>query len=321
MAVAQAFSGTVSRRSVLTGGLTAGFLFASHRPVRALTEPVQPPDDTSGKFAPNAFIRIDNAGKTTLVMPQVEMGQGIYTAVAMILAEELDAIFPDVVLEHAPANEKLYANPAFGVQATGGSTSVRAFWKPLRAAGATARAMLVQAAAQQWQVEAASCKTANGEVIHAESGRKLGYGALADAAGSETPPKDVPVKDPKNFVLIGKPLKRFDTPDKVNGKTVYGIDAMLPGMKFATVAQSPVFGGKIGKVDDSAARKIPGVQKVIVLDDLVAVVGDHMWAAKKGLEALEITWNEGANAPINSRDIWENLRTASEKDGAVARSE
>ncbi|HEY0911401.1 MAG TPA: molybdopterin cofactor-binding domain-containing protein, partial [Bradyrhizobium sp.] len=312
----------VSRRGVLTGGLATGFLLAFHVPIRAaVNEPEQAPDDTSGKFAPNAFIRIDPAGKTTLVMPQTEMGQGIYTAVAMILAEELDADYSAIVLEHAPANEKLYANPAFGVQATGGSTSVRAFWKPLRAAGATARAMLVQAAAKQWQVDPSSCATAKGEVIHAESGRKLGYGALADAAGSETPPKDVPVKDPSKFVLIGKPLKRFDTPDKVNGKTIYGIDAMLPGMKFATLAQSPVFGGKIAKVDDSAARKLPGVQKVVVLDDLVAVVGDHMWAAKQGLEALDVTWNEGASAQISSKDIWENLRAASEKDGAVARSD
>ena len=329
MAVAEKIAGKTtdktargfSRRGVLAGGLASGFLLAFHVPVRATNEPVQPPDDTTGKFAPNAFIRIDKAGKTTLVMPQTEMGQGIYTAVAMILAEELDADFSAVVLEHAPANEKLYANPAFGIQATGGSTSVRAFWKPLRTAGATARAMLVQAAAKQWQVDPSSCTTSNGEVIHAASGRKLGYGALADAASTETPPKDVPVKDPNNFVLIGKPLKRLDTPDKVNGKTVYGIDAMLPGMKFATLAMSPVFGGKIAKVDDAAARKIAGVRQVVVLDDLVAVVGDHMWAAKQGLDALDITWNEGANAHISSKDIWENLRAASEKDGAVARSE
>jgi isoquinoline 1-oxidoreductase subunit beta len=325
MAVAEKIAGKTSRgfsrRGVLAGGLASGFLLAFHVPVRATNEPVQPPDDTTGKFAPNAFIRIDPTGKTTLVMPQTEMGQGIYTAVAMILAEELDADFSAVVLEHAPANEKLYANPAFGIQATGGSTSVRAFWKPLRAAGATARAMLVQAAAKQWQVDPSSCTTANGEVIHAASDRKLGYGALADAASTETPPKDVPVKDPDNFVLIGKPLKRLDTPDKVNGKTIYGIDAMLPGMKFATLAMSPVFGGKIAKVDDAAARKIVGVRQVVVLDDLVAVVGDHMWAAKQGLDALDITWNEGANARISSKDIWENLRAASEKDGAVARSE
>src|SRR5271154_1911846 len=148
----------LSRRTLVTGSLASGFSLAFHLPVRAaVNEPVQPPDVTAGKFAPNAFIRIDEAGKTTLVMPQVEMGQGIYTGVAMILAEELDADFASVVLEHAPANEKLYANPVFGMQATGGSTSVRAFWKPLRAAGATARAMLIQAAAKQWQVDPSSC--------------------------------------------------------------------------------------------------------------------------------------------------------------------
>src|SRR5258708_24444615 len=154
MKVAEKISDGLSRRVLLTGSLAGGFLLAFHLPVRALApnEPVQPPDDTTGKFAPNAFIRIDQAGHTTLVMPQVEMGQGIYTAVAMILAEELDADFSSVILEHAPPNEKLYANPAFGIQATGGSTSVRVFWKPLRAAAATARAILVHAAAQAWQV-------------------------------------------------------------------------------------------------------------------------------------------------------------------------
>src|SRR4030081_3326994 len=167
----------ISRRSLLGGGLAGGFLLAFHLPTYgAASEQAQ--GGTKGKFAPNAFIRIDPAGRTTLVMPQVEMGQGVYTSVAMILAEELDADFSSVVLEHAPANEKLYANPAFGIQATGGSTSVRAFWKPLRQAGASARAMLVQAAAQQWRVDPASFTTANGEVIHTASGRKLSYGAL-----------------------------------------------------------------------------------------------------------------------------------------------
>jgi isoquinoline 1-oxidoreductase beta subunit len=322
MTIAARIPDGVSRRALLTGGLAGGFLLAFHLPVRAaVNEPVQPPDDTAGKFAPNAFIRIDETGRTTLVMPQVEMGQGIYTAVAMILAEELDADLKQVTLEHAPANEKLYANPAFGIQATGGSTSVRAFWKPLRDAGARGRAMLVQAAAQQWQVEPASCTTSNGEVSHAESGRKLSYGALAAAAGSQTPPKDVALKDPKDFVIIGKPLKRFDTPDKANGKAVYGIDAILPDVKFATLKACPVFGGKVGKVDDSTAKKIPGVRQIVVLDDLVAVVGDHMWAAIKGLDALVIDWDEGPNARLSSKDIWNDLRAASEKDGAVARSD
>ena len=311
---------TTSRRSVIKGGLAAGFIFAFHLPVRAANEPEQLPDTTAGQFAPNAFIRIDHSGKTTLVMPQVEMGQGTYTAIPMILAEELDADYTKVALEHAPPNDKLYGNPLFGIQVTGNSNSIRSFWKPLRVAGASARAMLVQAAAQQWQVEPASCTAANGVVSHAPSGRTLGYGDLADAASSLPVPADPPLKDPKNFTLIGKPLKRFDTPNKTDGKVVYGIDAMLPGMKFATMAACPVFGGKVGHVDDSAAKAVPGVRQIVVLDDLVAVVGDHMWAAKKGLDALVITWNEGANATVNSADIWEDIRAASKKDGVVAKN-
>ncbi|MFH0299028.1 xanthine dehydrogenase family protein molybdopterin-binding subunit [Bradyrhizobium sp. 31Argb] len=317
-------TGGVSRRALLTGGLTTGFLLAFHLPLRAasyaMNEPVQPPDVTAGKFAPNAFIRIDETGNTTLIMPQVEMGQGTYTSISMVLAEELDADWTKVALLHAPPNDKLYGNPTFGLQVTGNSNSIRAWWKPLRTAGATARAMLVQAAAAEWQVDPASCTASKGEVTHAASDRKLGYGALALAAQGQTPPKDVPLKDPKDFVYIGQPLKRLDTPEKVNGKAVYGIDALLPDMKFATVAACPVFGGKVGKVDDTAAKKVPGVRKIVVLDDLVAVIGDHMWAAKKGLEALKIEWDEGPNAKIGSKEIWQHLRTASEKDGAVAKS-
>jgi isoquinoline 1-oxidoreductase beta subunit len=319
--IRQGISVDVSRRTLLTGGLAGGFLLAFHVPVRAVNEPVEPPDDTAGKFAPNAFIRIDRSGKTTLVMPQVEMGQGTYTSISMILAEELDADFAQVIVEHAPPSDKLYANPTFGIQVTGNSNSIRSFWMPLRKAGASARAMLVQAAAQQWQIDPATCTTAKGEVMHADSGRKLSYGGLAAAASSQTPPKEVTLKDPKDFVLIGKPLKRVDTPDKVNGKVVYGIDAMLPNMKFATLKASPVLGGKVVRVDDTAAKKVPGVQKIVVLDDLVAVVGDHMWAAKKGLDALQIEWDDGAHARLTSKDIWDNLRAASEKDGAVARSD
>jgi isoquinoline 1-oxidoreductase beta subunit len=320
MTVAQKSSNGTSRRSLLTGSLSGGLLLAFHLPVRAVNEPLQPPDDTAGKFAPNAFIRIDSSGKTTLVMPQVEMGQGVYTSISMILAEELDADFSQVTLEHAPPSDKLYGNPMFGIQATGNSNSIRAWWKPLRTVSASARAMLVQAAAQQWQVDPASCTTANSEVMHTASWRRLSYGALVLAASSEVPPKDVPLKDPRDFVLIGKPLKRLDTPDKVNGKAVYGIDAMLPDMKFATLKTCPVFGGKVTKVDDSAARNVPGVQKVVVLDDLVAVVGDHMWAAKQGLDAVVIDWDEGPNAGVSSKDIWRDLRAASETDGAVAKS-
>jgi isoquinoline 1-oxidoreductase beta subunit len=320
MSVPEKLGRSPSRRSLLKGGLAGGFSLAFHLPVHAANEPEQAPDTTDGQFAPNAFVRIDHAGKTTLVMPQVEMGQGVYTAVAMILADELDADYAQVVLEHAPPNDKLYANPIFGIQVTGNSNSIRAFWKPLRTAGAAARAMLVQAAAAQWQVDPSSCTASSGKVMHAASGRVLAYGNLADAASALPVPPDPPLKDPKDFTLIGKPLKRLDTPNKTDGKAIYGIDAMLPGMKFATLAQSPVFGGKVAHVDDSAAKAVPGVRQIVALDDLVAVVGDHMWAAKQGLDALVVTWDEGANAQLNSGDIWDNLRAASKQDGVVAKS-
>ena len=305
------FSQGVSRRRVVKAGLASGLVLALHLPLRAANEPEQTPDNTAGQFAPNAFIRIDHSGKTTLVMPQVEMGQGVYTAVAMILAEELDAEFGQVVLEHAPPSDKLYGNPIFGIQVTGNSNSIRAFWKPLRVAGAAARAMLVQAAAAQWQVDPASCSAAGGKVKHEPSGRVAAYGDLADAAGALAVPKDPPLKQPKDFTLIGKPVKRLDTPNKTDGKVIYAIDAMLPAMKFATLAQSPVLGGKVAHVDDGAAKKIPGVRQIVVVDDLVAVVGDHFWAAKTGLDALNVTWNEGVNANVNSADIWNALRAAS----------
>ncbi len=313
----------LSRRVVLQSGLAGGLVLAFQWPLRAapVNEPEQPPDHPDGQFAPNAFIRIDNAGKTTLVIPQAEMGQGVYTAIAMILAEELDADFAQVVIKHAPASDKLYANPLFGIQVTGNSNSIRSFWDKLREAGAAARAMLIAAAAAQWQVDAASCSASNGKVTHAASNRTLTYGELADAAGKLPVPDKPKLKDPKDFTLIGKPLKRHDTPDKSDGKTIYGIDAMVPDMKFATLAQCPVLGGKVKHVDDSAAKKVPGVRQVVVLDDLVAVVGDHMWAAWQGLDALKVTWDEGPNAKINSADIWNELRAASKKDGVVAKSE
>jgi isoquinoline 1-oxidoreductase subunit beta len=311
-----------SRRAFVKVALTGGFVLALRLPLRAtgIGEPEQTPDDSAGPFAPNAFIRIDQTGKTTLVMPQVEMGQGVYTALSQILAEELDADFAKVALEHAPSSDKLYGNPLFGIQVTGNSNSVRAFWKPLRVAGATARAMLVRAAAEQWQVDPASCSASNGTVTHAASGRALSYGDLAEAASRQPVPPAPPLKDPKDFVLIGKPLKRIDTPGKSNGRAVYGIDTILPGLKFATLAASPVFGGKVKHVDDRGAQSVPGVRQVVVLDDVVAVVGDHMWAAKKGLEAMVITWDDGPHAQLDSTDIWEDLRAASKKNGAIAKA-
>src|ERR1700675_2999888 len=209
MQVLEKSARATSRRGLLKGGLAGGLLLAFHLPVRAVNEPEQLPDNPAGQFAPNAFIRIDHAGKTTLVMPQVEMGQGVYTAIAMILADELDADFAAVTLEHAPANDKLYGNPTFGVQVTGNSNSIRSFWKPLRVAGATARAMLVAAAAGQWQVDPASCSASNGKGTHRASGRVLAYGDRVDAASSVPVPPNPPLKDPKASTLMAKRLSRF----------------------------------------------------------------------------------------------------------------
>jgi isoquinoline 1-oxidoreductase subunit beta len=275
---------------------------------------------TRDPFAPDAFLRLDRAGNIVMIIPQVEMGQGIYTSLAMILAEELDAAFDRVRAEAAPPNDKLYANPLLGFQVTGGSTSIRAFWLPLRRAGASARALLIGAAAAQWKVDPSTCHTADSQVIHDGSGRRLPYGALVDAAARGTPPKDPPLKAAGDFKLVGRALKRLDTPDKVNGKAIYGIDVMPPGVKVATLMASPVFGGKVVHVEEGAAHGVPGVRQIVVLDDLVAVVGDHMWAAKQGLAALKITWDQGSNAPVNSQDIVAGIIAASDRAGVVAKS-
>ena len=306
-----AISAVSSRRGLLkgAGALLIGFCAPITRMSAAESAP----------FAPNAFVRIDAAGDVTLIMPQVEMGQGVYTSISMILAEELDADWARVRVDHAPPDEAHYANPMLGMQATGNSNSVRAFWTPLRKAGAAARACLVAAAAAGWGVAPAECRTEAGAVIHDASGRRAAYGDLAQRAAAITPPKDPPLKDPSQFRLIGRPLKRLDTPDKTNGSAKYGIDAMPPGLKFATLAQSPVLGGKVAHVDDTQAKQVPGVRQVVVLDDLVAVVGDHMWAAKQGLEALQVVWEDGPNGVIGSDEIWARLREASRREGATAK--
>jgi isoquinoline 1-oxidoreductase beta subunit len=304
----------VTRRQFF--GMAAGtaFLYGFYIPAATATAAAK-----AAAFAPNAFIRIDEQGLVTLIIPQVEMGQGTYTSLSMILAEELDADWSRVRVEHAPPDEKLYANPAFSVQATGNSNSVRAFWKPLRQAGATTRACLIEAAARGWNVPASECRTQESKVFHDRTSRSADYAALVGRAAAVTAPKDVPLKDAAAFRLIGHPVKRLDTAEKTNGKAKYGIDALPAGVKFAALAHSPVVGGKVARVDDRAAKAVAGVRQVVVLDDLVAVIGDHTWAAKRGLEALDVTWNDGPNAEVSTEQIWTQLRAASKRDGAVAR--
>ena len=263
-------------------------------------------------FAPNAFIRINGDGQIILTMPYVEMGQATYTSIPMLIAEELEVDLKQVRLEHAPPNEKLYANPLLGVQATGNSNAIRGAWQPLRQAGAIARTMLVAAAAKRWNVDPASCRAQSGEVLHAATGRRIKYGELATDATRMPVPEGVVLKQPKDFKLIGTSAKRLDTPAKVNGTAVYGIDVRPPGVKIATLAQSPVFGGRVKSVDDAAAKSVKGVRQIVRLDDAVAVVADHMGAAKKGLAALVIEWDDGPHAKLTTEDIAGELEKATQ---------
>jgi len=299
----------LSTSAALGGGLLIGFRTS------AAAESA-----SSAPFVPNAFIRIGSDGQIVLTMPYVEMGQGTYTSIPMLIAEELEVDLKQVRLEHAPPNEKLYANPLLGVQATGNSNAIRGSWKPLREAGATARAMLVSAAAKRWNVDPASCRAQRGEVRHAPTGRRLKYGELAADAARLPVPEKVVLKSPADFKLIGTPAKRLDTPSKVNGSAVYGIDARPPGVKIATLAQSPVFGGCVKSVDDAKAKAVKGVRQIVRLDDAVAVVADHMGAAKKGLAALLIEWDDGPHAKLDTREIVDELEKATLNPGAVAQN-
>jgi len=314
------FPGVPRRTFLKVGAAGGGLLLGFGLSVRVYGAPTVG-NAAQEEFAPNGFIRIDREGWVTLVMPQVEMGQGTYTSMSMLIAEELEVSLERVTLEAAPPDDRLYANSLIGAQVTGGSTSVRAMWKPLRHAGAAARIMLIMAAARRWHVDPMTCHAENGEVIHQPTGQRLTYGALVDSAARLPVPADVPLKDPKDFRLIGTPAKRLDTPDKVNGKAQFGIDVRMPGMKIATVAACPVFGGKLARVDDSAALAIKGVRQIVRLDDAVAVVADHMWAALQGLAALDIDWDEGPHSKVSSADIARQMEIASQKPGVVARKE
>ncbi len=274
----------------------------------------------STDFAPNAFIRIGSDGQVVLTMPYVEMGQGTYTSVPMLIAEELEVKLRQVRLEHAPPNEKLYANPLLGVQATGNSNAMRGGWKPLREAGASARIMLVTAAARRWRVDPTSCRAQDGEVIHDATGRHIKYGDVAAEAAQIPVPERVTLKRPEDFKLIGTPAKRLDAPGKVNGTVTYGIDARPAGVKIATLAQSPVFGGRLKSLEDSEAKAVKGVRQIVRLDDAVAVVADHMGAAKKGLAALKIEWDDGPHAALSTAQIAGQLEQATFGPGTVAQN-
>ena len=294
------------------GGLVLGFGLPARGEIRdTLT--------TDAPFAPNAFLRIDRSGKVTIVMPFIEMGQGTYTSIPMLIAEELEVDVDKVAIEHSPPDDKIYVNPLIGIQMTGGSTAIRSSYVRLRSAGATARVMLVSAAAQRWNVDPSTCHAEKGVVVHGPTSRKLGYGKLVDAAAKLPVPEKVALKEPADFKLIGTPHRRLDTAGKVNGSAKFGIDSRPPGMKFAVVAISPTFGGKLVSVDEAKAKAVPGVSQVVRLEDAVAVVAKHTWAAKQGLAAAAPQWDAGPNAKLSTADIVAQLASAAEKPGAVAR--
>jgi isoquinoline 1-oxidoreductase beta subunit len=316
----------ISRRAVLQGtGLLLGFALtgASTESVFAAPASQVAENNVASIFAPNGFIRINPTGAVTLVMPMAEMGQGVYTALSMLLAEELEVELDQIQVQHAPTNDALYANSFLHIQTTGASSSVRAFWTPLRQAGALGRNLLVAAAAKQWSVDPATCHAKNGVVFNASGSRHLSYGELAKAAAKLPVPSaaNVKLKNPKDFTLIGSRAKRVDSSIKVDGRALYGIDTRLPGMKFAAVAISPVLGGKARTVDEKAALAVKGVRQVVNIDEAVAVVADHMGAANKGLAAAAVRWDDGPNGKISNADIVKQLEEESKKPGAVARTD
>jgi isoquinoline 1-oxidoreductase beta subunit len=308
----------LTRRTMLKAAGVGGALLLTVQLPLAATKAVAP----SGAPATfNAVVRIGADDVVTLVMPRVEMGQGTYTAVPMLIAEELEVDLAKVRLEHAPADDKLYALPGAGVQVTGGSNSIRTAWLPMRQAGAAARMMLVAAAAQTWGVEAGACKAENGVVVHAATGRRLRYGALAARAAKLPVPTEIALKERSQFKKIGSAQKRLDGPEKGNGTARFGIDVQLPGLRIATVAASPVPGGRVKSVNTQAAQAVRGVRQVVQLDNVVAIVADHMGAARKGLAAAQVQWDDGAAARYSTETMVAELAKASEQDGATARKE
>ncbi|HEY0503358.1 MAG TPA: xanthine dehydrogenase family protein molybdopterin-binding subunit [Lysobacter sp.] len=280
--------------AVVGGGLVVAFVIPGAGRF-ALANPAAPAADAASGFAPNAFLRIGNDDSVTVLIAHSEMGQGVWTTLPMLIAEELDADWSKIKVEHAPAAQA-YAHTAFGMQMTGGSTSTWSEFERYRQAGATARAMLMQAAATRFNVPLEQVRTENGEVIAGT--QRARFGALADDAGKLTPPDPatLKLKDPKDWKLIGKPTKRLDSPEKITGRAQFGMDVHFDGLLTAVVARSPVFGGKVKSFDATAAKAIPGVRNVVQVPSGVAVIADHFWAAKLGRDALKVEWDLGPNA-------------------------
>jgi isoquinoline 1-oxidoreductase beta subunit len=303
---------SVSRRqflqvSALTGGgLLVGCRMGSEE-AKAPVAPTAAPGNAPARFDPNAWVRLEPGGAITIICPRNEMGQDVHTSLTMLVADELGVDPLRVAVQQAPANP-VYVNRMLGAQITGGSTSVRDGWEPLRKAGAAMRLMLVDAAAEQWKVAPAECRAENGFIVHGD--RKIAYGELANAAAKRTAPAVVPLKNPDQFTVIGKNVPRLDGADKARGRTVYGLDVSQPGMLYAALAQCPVLGGRVASFDAAAAGNRPGVRKVVSIGQGVAVIADHYWVARSALAEVNIQWDEGAAAKIDTGSIYAALDRA-----------
>jgi len=262
-------------------------------------------------FSPNAYVRITADNKITIVVARSEMGQGVRTALPMILAEELEADWKQIEIEQAGAST------LYGDQTTGGSASVRTTWDPMRKAGAAAREMLISAAALTWGVPRSSCAAQGGNIVHAASKRQLSYGELAEKAATLPIPTDVPLKQSKDYKIVGQRLARVDTPSKVKGDALFGIDFRIPGMKYAVLSRTPTIGGKVVSFDDKESKKIPGVSYAGKISDAaVAIVADSVWGAMEGRRVLNVSWDEGPNKDLNTAAVMESLKQAAGKKGA-----
>ena len=320
--VASNRSSNRSRRQFLkTSVIATGGLFGSGLIVGCAVMPASsasaalPPSATAAGAMPNAWVKVGADNSVSIICARSEMGQGVFTALPMLVAEELEVSIDKIRVEMAPAREP-YINTMLGGQLTGGSTSVAESYDSLRTAGAQARMMLIAAAAQQWNVAASGCRAEDAMVI-GPAGQKATYGSLAEAASKLEAPKTPKLKDASAFKIVGKPVKRLDTAAKVDGSAEFGIDVKLPGMLYAALAQCPVIGGKPTSFNAARATGMPGVKHVVQISDGVAVVADTYWHARKALEAVDVKWDEGAGKSLSSASIGAALKTASAKPGAL----
>ncbi len=309
----------VSRRTflksaaVLGGGFALGFYLPGFKNGSIVMAAEKAPVD------PNAFIHIGTDNLVTIISNKSEMGQGVYTSLPMLVVEELECDWKNVRVEAAPV-APVYNNPEVGMQMTGGSFSIRTEWERLRKVGAAAKEMLIAAAADEWKVDKAGCRAEKGLIIR-QSGKSLNYGQLAEKAAKMPVPKDIKLKDPSEFKIIGKPMPRLDTPPKINGKAVFGCDVSKPDMLTAVVAHPPVFGGKVKSFNDSKAKAVPGVKQVMQIESGVAVIADGFWPAKKGSDALEVVWDEGPMPGLSTDSMRKEYAELAKNPGTVARND